>query len=400
MGNAQRRDQKESATSSNSSSRSTSASIYEPEGNLLYKPQLDSSYTSKWQTQFSEIMLLIKDRLRLSERELYKMTRVCKSWRYEIYRPIRRFDFNSLCQKGNLTDEVLAGIAHGIGPNLRKIDITEVEELFYNNQNALYQSHTGIAAIADYCNLLEDLTIPIPLNADVDSFPDMTDPLVKLMATAKLLKRLNLSNHKFGEPVYAKMSALSYLVQLTLSGGPNLAGLGSLHSASIISLSIGASDYQFLDRKYVEATHKGINDELLKKLSANLPNLQTLEVYGAMNVTDNAIKEMTQNGLKNLITIKLTGYEHEKDETARDPSQARLAPGVTSKSLEFLSQCKRLQSVSILHMNEVGKDDLTAIERLLTSCSGITTLGFSKVNAVVTEKVQKKFSKVKIVIKS
>jgi hypothetical protein len=116
--------------------------------------------------------------------------------RCNSYRTIKRFDFNTLCEKGTLTDEVLAGIAHGIGPNLKKIDISEVEELFYENQSALYQSPAGLSAIGDYCNLLEELIIPIPLNTDVDSFPDMTAPLEKIVTTSKLLKRINLSNQK------------------------------------------------------------------------------------------------------------------------------------------------------------------------------------------------------------
>jgi hypothetical protein len=105
------------------------------------------------------------------------------------------------------------------------------------------------------------------------------------------------------------MSNLPNLEKLTLSVGPSVAGLGALKSSSLTSLSIGASDYRFLDRKFVEQAHKSINDELLKKIAANLPNLQTLDVYCALNVTDTAIKEMTQNGLKNLVVIKLTGYE-------------------------------------------------------------------------------------------
>jgi hypothetical protein len=80
-----------------------------------------------------------------------------------------------------------------------------------------------------------------------------------------------------------------------------------------------------------------------------------------------------------------------------DPSQARIPPGVTSKTLEFLSQCKKLQSVTIHQMNEISKEDLTAIERLLSSCSQLTKLGFTKINPAVVEKVQKKFPKVKLV---
>jgi hypothetical protein len=74
MGNVQRREVKESSSiasssSSNNNSRNTSTSVYEPEGNLLYKPQADAAFESKWQTKY-----VLKTLMTSAERSLEVLT--------------------------------------------------------------------------------------------------------------------------------------------------------------------------------------------------------------------------------------------------------------------------------------------------------------------------------------
>jgi len=340
----------------------------------------------------------MKKTLGVSDKEIPRMARVCKHWRFELYKEFKRFDFNALCEKGRLTDSVLAGLALGIGPNLKKIDITEVEELFYENQGALYQKVDGLLAIGKACARLEELTIPIPLNADQETFADMTEALVLIANNCKNLKRLNISNQKFNETVFVQLSTLLKLEKLVVSAGPSVSGIVSLKSESLINLSIGAADYKFLDKQFVQNFHKGITDDVVKKISSNIPNLQNFELFCAIYVTEAGIKEFAASA-KGLTLVRITGYEKENDEGPQDPSSGRVPPGFPVKAIEYFAQCKKLQHFEVLQL-EIGKDDWSSIEKVINGCPSLIGMAFSKVNPAIAEKIHKKKDKLKLIVKS